>query len=120
MNGEIRLNRTLWNQGRVVGYSAYEIYVKQHLLEYPDIPPATEREWLASSLAAGTSMILQLPSGYSGADIALPSTSSLAAANPIFASVFLGTVTTSNNWATEITDYGRLVDTAATDRKSVV
>ena len=40
----------IWQEGRVVGLSAYEIYVKQHLSEYPDIPPATERQWLASNI----------------------------------------------------------------------
>ena len=53
--------KQIWNEGRVVGYSAYEIYVKQHLLEDPSSPPASEREWLASSLAMGSSMLVKIP-----------------------------------------------------------
>ena len=52
--------RQLWNEGRVVGLSAYEVYLKQHLSKNPDIEPATEIEWLAASIASGSSMILKI------------------------------------------------------------
>ena len=43
--------RQIWNEGRVVGYSAYEVYVKHALSVDPDHEPATEKEWLASMMA---------------------------------------------------------------------
>lgn len=118
--------REIWNEGRVVGYSAYEIYVKQHLAEDPDTPPATEREWLASSLAMGTSMLLQVPDinatggdkSHGFIDIYLPKDSKLAAANTIVAQWFdgdgsfdiaAGTSTTVKPWASRVTDYGQLI-----------
>lgn len=85
--------RQIWNEGRVQGYSAYEIYLKQALSDNPDLQPATEREWLASSIACGSSIIVKIPktindSGY--LDIALPENSKLCAANVIFANLFIG------------------------------
>lgn len=35
--------RELYNEGRVVGLSAYEIYVKQHQAEDPSVPPEIGR-----------------------------------------------------------------------------
>lgn len=85
--------RQIWNEGRVQGYSAYEIYLKQSLSDNPDLQPATEREWLASSIACGSSMVVKIPktsndTGY--LDISLPENSKLCAANVIFANLFLG------------------------------
>ena len=51
----------IYNEGRVTGYSAYETYVKQFLLVNPEGTPATEREWLASSLAMGSSLVITVP-----------------------------------------------------------
>ena len=51
----------IYNEGRVAGYSAYETYVKQFLLVNPEGTPATEREWLASSLAMGSSLVITVP-----------------------------------------------------------
>jgi hypothetical protein len=85
--------RQIWNEGRVQGYSAYEIYLKQALSDDPDLQPATEREWLASSIACGSSMVVKIPktSNYTGyLDISLPENSKLCAANVIFANLFLG------------------------------
>jgi hypothetical protein len=85
--------KQIWNEGRVQGYSAYEIYLKQSLSDNPDLQPATEREWLASSIACGSSMVVKIPktsndTGY--LDISLPENSKLCAANVIFANLFLG------------------------------
>lgn len=85
--------RQIWNEGRVQGYSAYEIYLKQALSDNPDLQPATEREWLSSSIACGSSIIVKIPktindSGY--LDISLPENSKLCAANVIFANLFIG------------------------------
>lgn len=122
----------IWDQGRAVGYSAYEIYVKQHLSEHPDEPVATEREWLAASIGSGSSMILSLPQ-LSGVgkdeltyiDIQLPENSVLVAANTIVASFFPGSISgtaatcykngsassslTGGVWATKITKYSPLI-----------
>ena len=53
--------KQLYNEGRVVGYSAYEAYVKHALSEFPNQEPASEREWLASTLANGSSLVLHVP-----------------------------------------------------------
>lgn len=85
--------RQIWNEGRVQGYSAYEIYLKQALSDNPDLQPATEREWLASSIACGSSMVVKIPKTSNDAgylDISLPENSKLCAANVIFANLFLG------------------------------
>lgn len=125
----------IFNEGRVVGYSAYEVYVKQHMAANPKdasgdpIPPASERQWLASSLAMGSSMILRVPYTPSSitdedvhhyVDIELPDNSMLGAANTIMASFFDGEIAytaasvnpstfTNGGWATKVTDYGSLI-----------
>ena len=110
--------REIWNEGRVVGLSAYELYVKQHLAEDPDTPVATEREWLASSLGMGSSMILKFPNTTSNQtdyddeyiDVPLPQGSKLAAANSIVATFFDGDITNTNMiddyWAKRVDNYG--------------
>lgn len=114
------VSKILYNEGRVVGYSAYEQYVRQVLADDPTATPATEREWLASTLAMGTSMLLRVGSdSISGAhyrDIQFPSDSKLCAAGTIVASVFLGEGYTSaavsdtdSFWATRVSDYGNLI-----------
>lgn len=89
--------RQIWNEGRVQGYSAYEIYLKQALSDNPNLQPATEREWLSSSIACGSSMVMRLPvlvpnslEGTNYLDIPLPQNSKLCAANVIFANLFIG------------------------------
>lgn len=97
------MSRKLWNEGRVVGYSAYEMYVKRALAVDPETPVATEQEWLASSLAMGSSMVLRLPENSYATDTvqtddgtlytfecALPAESRLRAANTIIAAPFIG------------------------------
>ena len=122
--------REIWTEGRVCGLSAYETYVKQHLSEDPTTPPATEREWLASSLAMGSSMLLKVPAttnpatigseGHYYVDIPLPVDSKLAAANTIVAQFFEGEATfdNENQWAVRITDYGQLISNTSTSSPS--
>lgn len=115
--------REIWSEGRVVGYSAYEIYVKQHLSEDPETVPATEREWLASSLAMGSSMLLRVPdvnattsTQHTYVDIPLPANSKLAAANTIVAQFFDGSgvfESAQSNWAVRISDYGSCISNTA-------
>lgn len=108
--------KEIWNEGRVVGYSAYEIYVKQHLAEAPDIPVASEREWLASTLTSGSSLLLKVPAvmaadedSFNYIDIPLPATSILCAANTIVANFFDGEAFYPTYWATKVTDYGSCI-----------
>lgn len=79
----------IFNEGRVVGYSAYETYIKQFLSENPTGTPATEREWLSSMLASGASLMLRIDADTDDSlhvrDIALPANSKLRAANFIMA-----------------------------------
>ena len=110
----------LYNEGRVVGLSAYEVYVKHAYAEDPDHPPATEREWLASTMAMGSSMILRVPTVtqsdeevHTFIDIQLPDGCMLAAANTIMASFFDGEVVFSGNWAKRVASYGDLISNNA-------
>ena len=79
----------IYNEGRVVGYSAYETYIKQFLSENPTGTPATEREWLSSMLTSGASLMLRIDADTDDSlhvrDIALPADSKLRAANFIMA-----------------------------------
>lgn len=127
-------NRVIHNEGRVVGYSAYELYVKQFLSEVdyengkPVLQPASEKEWLSSNIAMGSSMLLKVPSGSTGkVTFNLPESSKLRAANTLYASFFNGeaTIDESSNFATHVSaiynewtptqllklkNYGRIVD----------
>jgi hypothetical protein len=106
--------RDLYNEGRVTGYSSYELYVKHALSEFPNEEPASEREWLAAQLARGVSMILKVPvdqtPGYHRLAFKLPEKSKLIAANTIVGSLFLGSCEFDGSWATNVTDYGLLID----------
>lgn len=116
----------LYNEGRVVGYSAYELYVKQQQSIDPDTPPASERQWLASTIAMGSSMLLRINADTnheSGEEwmleIPFPheanKTTILCAANTIIASFFKGDAAYLDDssgvggWAQRITDYGDLI-----------
>lgn len=113
-------DRTIYNEGRVVGLSAYEIYVRHHLeTEGDSVPAASEVEWLASSIAMGTSMILKVPvtdtfvsrdsvNDYKIIDIYFPQASMLTAANTIVASFFDGECVwdSTDTWAIRVSSYG--------------
>lgn len=109
--------KTIYNEGRVVGLSSHEIYVKEALSEFPDLEPATEREWLASSLGSGASILYKMPTHLCESEdqewvheFELPGDSRLGAANTITASWFDGTAEVgANNWATKVTSYGDLL-----------
>ena len=104
--------KEIYNEGRVVGLSAWELYVRQQLSTNPNIPLPTEREWLSSTVGSGNSMLLKIPSGTTSGyhDYKLPATSALCAASHIIASVFVGDgVFDSDGWATKVTDYGKLI-----------
>lgn len=106
--------KQIYNEGRVVGYSAWELYTKQALAADPDTDPASEREWLAASIGNGSSMILKINANEESQtsafyiDFEFPENTDLCAANTITASWFLGACETdSRGWATAISDYGQ-------------
>lgn len=116
--------RHIVNEGRVVGYGAYETYVKQLLSEDPTAIPATEKEWLNSMMSIGDSMLLRIGvdtiEGPHFRDIAFPQNTGLAAANTIMAHFFVGRgryagaarcnpSNADTQWCTEVTDYGPLL-----------
>lgn len=114
----------IYNEGRVVGYSAYEVYVRHCLSEDPTIEPASETEWLASSLAFGASLLLKVSadstSGFHWRDFLLPEKTNLCAANTIIGSFFIGegefgSYTVGDNtystspWASKVVKYGSAI-----------
>lgn len=118
--------RKIFNEGRVAGYSAYEIYTKLHqaTVTDPTVQPASEREWLASSLAMGASMLLKIEADTNHEDnenwtkdIQFPDNTLLCAANTIMASFFTGegeygvqqSAGMHPNWANRVSDYGSLI-----------
>ena len=119
--------KVLMNEGRVVGYSAYELYVRQHYIVDPDTPPASEQEWLASMLGMGSSMLLRIGTDNIDGDhyieVDFPKNSRLCAASNIIASFFDGAgyvgdsvADTYTGWAERVTDYGRLITNTHEDR----
>lgn len=110
------MSRTLYNEGRVVGLSAYEIFVRHVLGADPTATVPTEQEWLASMLSDGSSMLLQIGAdaveGSHYIEIELPATSTLWTANTIVGSFFLGegaAASAATGWCTRVTDYGPLI-----------
>ncbi len=103
----------IYNEGRVVGLSAWEIFKREaeaNGVDPQSIP--TEREWLASMIGSGASMILRIKAGKSGVqDFPLPSDSKLTAAGVIVASPFIGECVLDSDddtaWAKRITTYNR-------------
>lgn len=103
----------IYNEGRVVGYSAYEMYVKRLLSVDPNATPATEQEWLAASLAMGSSLLLKVDHNQASDEtfniyrVYLPTNSRLLAANTIVASLFIGEGNAdAQGWVRKVTQYG--------------
>lgn len=105
--------KEIYNEGRVVGLSAYELYLRHQLSEYPELEPVTEREWLSSTLGNGCSLILRIPKDTPAGvfEKQLPDNSTLCAASSITASVFDGEVSldSDKSWATQVISYGQLI-----------
>lgn len=88
--------KEIYNEGRVQGMSAYEVYVREHLSEDPETNPATEREWLSASIASGSSLLLKFTVSQESRNrkdnedwmyqIELPEGTRLGAANTVIAS----------------------------------
>lgn len=109
--------REIYNEGRVVGLSQWELYLRQTLSTDPNAKVLSEQEWLAASLSSNSSMILKVaantPAG--SHDYVLPEGSDLCGCSVIYGSIFEGAVRLdeSGYWATAVTDYGRLVSNTA-------
>ena len=120
--------RILWNEGRVVGLSAYEIFVRHVLGRDPNATVPSELAWLTSVMSNGSALLLQIGSdtgsgsgnvdGTHYIDVELPSGSGLWATNTIVGSCFIGTgggVTTDyTGWCTKVVDYGPLIQNDST------
>lgn len=113
----------IYNEGRVVGLSAWEIFKRNALgngvLE-KDIP--TEPQWLTAMIGAGSSVILKISAtdpnnAYTKGvhDFELPVGSNLSAAGVIVANPFMGTCewdaidAAYSGWATKVTSYSPLI-----------
>lgn len=116
--------RLVMNEGRVVGLSAYEMYLKHFFNNRPDgedDEPASELEWLASSIAIGSSMLMKVDTIDQGdseidvVNIPLPEKSKLCASSTIIASFFTGEgeVPEGEHFATKVTSYGPLINNTA-------
>lgn len=117
----------IYNEGRVVGYSAYEIYVQQAIAN--GVKPqeiANEKDWLASSIGMGASLLLKVPAESTSAPdsphciaYTLPVDSKLCAANTIVGSFFDGSgYANSGNWMKVVSSYGPLLPNDATKSPS--
>jgi hypothetical protein len=119
--------KTIYNEGRVVGASAYEIYVRNFYANDPNSTPPTEQTWLANMFGSGSAMILKINRGTPAGvqDFALPSKSVLCGAKTLFASVFNGDCTWSDTaassatgavgyWAVNVSSYGGLIQNTET------
>ncbi len=104
--------REIYNEGRVVGLSAYEMYVRKLIERDPEADIPDEGTWLANMFGNGSAMILKVPNGTTAGfqDFALPINSTLCGCNTILASVFNGDCSWNGNWATSVVSYGGLID----------
>lgn len=109
--------REIYNEGRVVGISAYGLYVRQLLSIDPEATPMTEREWLTFTLANNASMIMKVTKGTTQGyhDYILPEGSSLCGSATMYGSLFQGQVRLGEDgiWANRVNDYGPLIDNTA-------
>ena len=103
----------IYNEGRVVGLSAWELFMRQAVsngVAPEDIP--SESQWLTAMLGSGASMILKIPTGTTQGmhEYELPVGSNLAAAGIIVASPFIGSCEYDlSGWAKKITSYGAMI-----------
>ena len=109
----------IYNEGRIVGLSAWEIFAKNaeaNGVLPEDIP--TESQCLTAMIGAGASMILRVSAGTTKGihDYDLPVGSNLSAAGVIIANPFLGECKwDSATWATTVKSYSPLILNNTTD-----
>ena len=122
------MSKTLWNEGRCVGFSCYEIYLRYLATEAPEIVPVSEKEFMSSMITMGNSLLLRVGtddiSGVHYREIPLPSSSNISATNTIIGSFFAGkgaVASDSDSYtglATRVTDYGPLIENNETSSPS--
>lgn len=115
------MSKQIYNEGRVVGLSQYEIFVKNWLSNTAtkDIDPPSEQEWLASTVGPGNSLLLKmLPDESHGDDEVwiyethLPEGTNLCGCNPVIASLFIGSGAPTGDtevWPKYVNSYGDTV-----------
>lgn len=120
------MSRTLWNEGRVVGLSAYEIFVRHVLAKDSSATVPSEVEWLTSMMANGSAMLLKIDANDSASqivgshyiDVELPSNSILWGTNTLIGSCFIGegggATANTNSWCTKVISYGPLIQNDST------
>lgn len=103
--------KQIFNEGRVVGLSSHELYLRQLLSKNASATPLTESQWLAASISTNNSMILKIAANTTAGyhDYVLPANSDLCGCTYIIATLFEGSCKFSGNWATYVNDYGRLI-----------
>ena len=113
----------IYNEGRVLGFSAWEIFVREALdsgMSPDDIPD--EQEWLTAMIGSGASMVLNVAAGTSAGvhDYELPSGSKLAASGTIIGSPFIGNCEwdSTSSFAKKVTSYGALINNTASSYPS--
>lgn len=107
----------IYNEGRVVGLSAWEIFKRDALGSgiAPEVIP-DESQWLTAMIGAGASMILKVPANTPKGviDFELPAGSNLAAAGIVVANPFIGSCEwDTSNWAKKVKSYGSLIENTA-------
>ena len=129
------MSNEIYNEGRVVGYSAEELFDKLYAEQHSDETPPTTKEWLSSSMGMGASFALHinktttsrsvisynLPKGYANQNNNLYGLSGryLIVATPIF-----GTATTAGSGQisaiTEFSNIDSSVNSADTSEYSKI
>lgn len=115
------MSKQIYNEGRVVGLSQYEIFVKNWLSNTAtkDIDPPSEQEWLASTVGPGNSLLLKMFPDESHRDdevwiyeTHLPEGTNLCGCNPVIASLFIGDGAPTGDtevWPKYVNSYGDTV-----------
>lgn len=111
------MTQELYNEGRVVGFSAWEIFARDaldHGIPASEIPD--EHEWLTRMMCQGSSIVMKVPRGTTKGvhDFALPEGSSLTAAGVIIGSPFIGDCEWEGNFAKKVISYGPLIQNTST------
>jgi len=109
------MEQQIYNEGRVVGLSAWELFAKTSLANgVPESAIPNEQQWLTAMIGAGASMILKVPANTSEGiyEVDLPSGSNLTASGLIIANPFMGTCEwdSTSGWAKKIISYGGLIE----------
>ena len=106
--------KQIMNEGRVLGLSSFELYLRQLMSRDPDATPLSESQWLAASLGTNNSMIMKVVAGTTAGyhDYILPEGSDLCSCTHLLGTVFEGECEFNGVWATRVNDYGRLISNA--------